>query len=154
MGSPLVVEIGCQARILENLPMNSWDINNLDLEPHAPQILSSTNDARAIALAIAAGETLQDHQVHERAWVSLLSGEVEISTPEGERLRGATGLLVEFQPGERHAVRALSDARLLLLLTPWPGARHPGSMPLPDKEHAREYAAERRHQAEAPGTTQ
>ena len=35
--------------------MNSWNINDLPLKPHAPQILSSTNDARAIALhAVAA----------------------------------------------------------------------------------------------------
>ncbi|HEV2058228.1 MAG TPA: cupin domain-containing protein [Solirubrobacteraceae bacterium] len=133
--------------------MNSWDINNLDLNPHAPQILSSTNDARAIALAIAAGEGLADHQVHERAWVTVLSGEVEITTAD-ERCAGAPGLVVEFEPGERHGVRALSDARLLLLLTPWPGAGHPGAMPLQDKEHARERAAEHRHRSEASGTNQ
>jgi hypothetical protein len=45
--------------------MKSWNVNDLELKAHAPQILSSTKDARAIALAIAAGESLQDHQVHE-----------------------------------------------------------------------------------------
>jgi quercetin dioxygenase-like cupin family protein len=133
--------------------MNSWDLNRLDLPPHAPQILSSTDDARAIALAIPAGESLQDHQVHERAWVAILSGEVEISTSAGDRIAGAPGLVVEFAPGERHAVRALSDARLLLLLTPWPGAGHPGAMSLDDKAHAREHAAEHRHAPDGPGAT-
>lgn len=124
--------------------MNSWEVHRMELKPHAPQILSSTSDARAIALAIPAGESLDEHQVHERAWVSVLSGEAEITTPAGERLSGEAGLVVEFDPNERHAVRAVSDTRLLLLLTPWPGEGHPGPMSLEDKSHARERAAEHR----------
>ena len=135
--------------------MNSWNVNELELKAHAPQILSSTKDARAIALVIPAGESLQDHQVHERAWVSILSGEAEVTTTAGERIAGTPGLLVEFDPGERHAVRAVSDTRLLLLLTPWPGAGHPGPMSLPDKadavEHAAEHAAEQRDRSDASG---
>ncbi len=134
--------------------MNSWNVNDLELKPHAPQILSSTKDARAIALAIPAGESLKDHQVHERAWVSIISGEAEITTTAGERVAATPGLLVEFDPGERHAVQAISDTRLLLLLTPWPGAGHPGPMSLDDKQravvHAAEHAAERRDQSETP----
>jgi quercetin dioxygenase-like cupin family protein len=122
--------------------MNDWNINDLKLEPHAPEILSSTPDARAIALAVPAGEGLQDHQVHERAWVTILSGEAEITTPAGERVMGTPGLLVEFDPGERHAVQAVSDTRLLLLLTPWPGAGHPGAMSLEDKKRVVADAAE------------
>lgn len=124
--------------------MNSWNVNNLGLEPHAPRILSSSGDARAIALAIPAGESLADHQVHERAWVAVLGGEVEITTTTGEPITGQSGLVVEFDPAERHAIRAVSDARLLLLLTPWPGIGHPGPMPLEAKAHAREQAAAHR----------
>jgi hypothetical protein len=40
-----------------------------------------------------------------------------------ERL-GAQGL-VHFKPAERHEVEAVSDARLLLCLAPWPGPGHP-----------------------------
>jgi quercetin dioxygenase-like cupin family protein len=126
--------------------MKSWDVNSLGLQPHAPQILSTTDDARAIALVIPAGESMDDHQVHERAWVTVVSGEIEITTTAGGRVAGAAGLVVEFDPGERHAVRAVSEARLLLLLTPWPGAGHPGPMSLDDKSHAREHAAEHREQ--------
>lgn len=124
--------------------MNSWTITEQRLRPHAPEILASTEDARAIALMIPAGESFDDHQVHERAWVVVLAGEVEITTSAGERVRGSAGLLVEFAPNERHAVHARSDARLLLLLTPWPGVDHPGAMTLEQKASARHDAAEHR----------
>lgn len=105
--------------------MNSWDVSKMDLKPHAPQVLSTSPDARAIAIALPAGESFKDHQVRERAWVSVMAGEVEITTTAGERVPGAPGVLVEFNPGERHAVHALSDTRLLLILTPWPRAAAP-----------------------------
>jgi quercetin dioxygenase-like cupin family protein len=107
--------------------VNVWDVRSRQLRPHAPEVLSSTDDARAIVLEIPAGEELGDHQVHERAWVTVLDGEVEITTAGGESASGGAGLVVEFAPGERHAVRARQTARLLLLLTPWPGQGHPSA---------------------------
>lgn len=124
--------------------MRSWDLRAVDLRPHAPEILSSTDEARAVALEIPAGESLEDHQVHERAWVTVIDGEVEITTTGGATVAGGSGLMVEFAPGERHAVRALTTARLLLLLTPWPGDGHPGTMPLSDRATVRQRAAEHR----------
>ena len=124
--------------------MRSWDLKGLPLRPHSPEILASGDEARAVVLEIPAGESLQDHQVHERAWVNVIDGEVEITTSDGERVAGAGGLMVEFAPGERHAVRALTAARLLLLLTPWPGDGHPGTMPLSEKATVRQRAAEHR----------
>ncbi|MGI8712233.1 MAG: cupin domain-containing protein [Solirubrobacteraceae bacterium] len=123
--------------------MNSWDIRGLDVRPHSPEVLSSSDDARAIVLEIPAGESMQDH-LHERAWVTVIDGEVEISTPGGEKVVGGCGLVVEFAPGERHAVLARSTARLLLLLTPWPGQGHPGAMALGNKAGATDRVAERR----------
>jgi quercetin dioxygenase-like cupin family protein len=124
--------------------VNSWDIRGLGLRPHSPKILATTDDARAIVLEIPAGESLSDHQVHERAWVTVIDGEVEITTTDGEAITGGPGLMVQFAPSERHAVLARSTARLLLLLTPWPGLGHPG--PVTDEERAevRQRAAEHR----------
>jgi quercetin dioxygenase-like cupin family protein len=124
--------------------VRSWDLRAADLRPHSPKILSSSDEARAVVLEIPAGESLQDHQVHERAWVSVIDGEVEITTTDGERVAGGSGLVVEFAPGERHAVLARTTARLLLLLAPWPGDGHPGTMPLSDKATVRQRAAEHR----------
>ncbi len=124
--------------------MNSWTITSLDLKPHSPEILASNEEARAIALMIPAGESFDDHQVHERAWMIVLDGEVEITTPASGSVTGGAGLLVEFAPHERHAVSARTDARLLLLLTPWPGVGHPGALTLDQKANARHDAAAHR----------
>ena len=80
--------------------MKSWNLKALDLKPRLPEILSSTSEARAIALDLRAGESLPDHQVHERAWVVIVDGEVEVTSAGGERMSGGAGLLVEFAPTE------------------------------------------------------
>lgn len=123
--------------------MNHWDLKALELEPRLPEILSSGDSARAIALDLAEGESLSDHEVHERAWVVVLDGTVEVSTSAGESASGGAGLLVELAPGERHEVRAATKARLLLLLTPWPGNGHPGALSMREKLYARRHAAKR-----------
>lgn len=122
--------------------MQSWDLRALETEPHQPQILASAEDARTVLLSLPAGEELQEHEVHERARVVVVDGEVEVATAAGERAPAAPGHLFEFDPGERHTVVARSDARLLLLLTPWPGDGHPGAMTLEQKAEVRERAAE------------
>jgi quercetin dioxygenase-like cupin family protein len=106
--------------------MQHWDLRSLDVEPHQPKILQSARgEGRAIAINLPGGERLQDHEVHERAYVIVVDGEVEI---EGdETIRGGPGTLAVFDPRERHEVRAVSDARVLLVLAPWPGAGHPGA---------------------------
>lgn len=123
--------------------MKSWDLSELELKPRLPEILSSSSDARAIVLDLAAGESLDEHEVHERAFVIVLAGEVEVGTGSGATANGGPGLLVEFEPRERHRVAASSDARLLLLLTPWPGDGHPGAMEIREKLYTRRHAAKR-----------
>jgi hypothetical protein len=121
--------------------VQTWDLKSLALKPRLPEILSSSSEARAIVLDLAEGESLSEHEVHERAWMIVLDGQTEVSTAAGEKVKGGPALLVEFAPSERHEVTALSDARLLLLLTPWPGAGHPGGMTIREKLYARRHAA-------------
>ena len=104
--------------------METWDIRTLVIEPHKPQILRSDEETRAIAIHLPAGEELQEHQVHERAYLIVADGEIEVSQ-DGQTVTGGHGLLSHFEPGERRAVRALTDARLVLVLSPWPGVGHP-----------------------------
>jgi quercetin dioxygenase-like cupin family protein len=105
--------------------MESWDISKLDVEPHLPQVLASDEEGRLIAITLPAGERLQEHQVHERAWLMVVSGTIEIDDADGGSVSGGPGLLAAFDPNERHEVRATEDSRLLLVLSPWPGVGHP-----------------------------
>ena len=105
--------------------METWDLSRLGIEPHRPKVLSSDGEGRAIAINLPSGEQLQEHQVHERAWLVVIDGAVEVSEPGGESVSAKAGLLAEFDPAERHEVRATQDARLLLILSPWPGVGHP-----------------------------
>jgi quercetin dioxygenase-like cupin family protein len=97
-----------------------WDLRTLDVEPHRPIVLHSQSEGRSIAIRLPAGERLQEHQVHERAWLVVAAGEIEIET-RGARTRGGAGLVAIFDPQEGHEIRAISEARLLLVLAPWPG---------------------------------
>jgi quercetin dioxygenase-like cupin family protein len=120
--------------------MQNWNLKAVEAEPHLPLILASADDARTILLHLPAGEELQEHEVHERARLVVVAGEVEVTTPGGEATAASAGHLFEFDPGERRTVAARSDARLLLILTPWPGDGHPGAMSLERKAEARQRA--------------
>jgi quercetin dioxygenase-like cupin family protein len=104
--------------------MQSWDIRSLEIEPHHPQVLRSDDETRVIAVSLPGGEELQEHQVHERTYLLVAEGEIEIAQ-NGDTVRGGAGLVSHFDPGERRTVRAVSDARLVLVLSPWPGVGHP-----------------------------
>jgi quercetin dioxygenase-like cupin family protein len=121
--------------------MESWDLKTVDVEPHQPRILASADDARTILLHLPKGEELQEHEVHERARVLVADGDVDVNV-DGDSVGASTGHLFEFEPGERRTIVARSDARLLMILSPWPGKGHPGAMSLEEKSEAREKAAE------------
>ena len=74
--------------------METWDVRALAIEPHQPQVLRSDAETRAIALVLPAGEELQEHQVHEHAYLIVLEGTIELSGG-GRTERGGPG----FQNG-------------------------------------------------------
>ena len=103
--------------------METWDLRTVAVEPHRPEILhSARGEARSILVALGAGDELGEHQVHERAYVVVVDGEMDLAGTTG-----GPGLAAVFEPGERHAARAITDARLLIVLAPWPGDGHPGA---------------------------
>jgi quercetin dioxygenase-like cupin family protein len=106
--------------------VESWDINSLDVQPQKPVVLDSESEGRAIVIQLRSGEKLTEHQVHERAWLVVTDGEIQIDA-NGESVSGGPGFLSVFDPNERREVSAKSDTRLLLVLSPWPGKGHPSA---------------------------
>ena len=88
-----------------------------------PRVLFSSPECRVVVIDLASGEEIGDHRVRERAVVEVVTGSVSIES-SGEVAECDAGTLVTFDPGEEHRVRALSDARLLLVLAPWPASEH------------------------------
>ena len=104
--------------------METWEVRSLEIEAHHPVVLRSDDETRAIGIQLPAGEELQEHQVHERSYLIVVDGEISISQ-DGGNVSGGAGLLAHFAPNERRTISAVTDARLILVLAPWPGKGHP-----------------------------
>jgi quercetin dioxygenase-like cupin family protein len=107
--------------------MQTWDL----LSVHAPDgtrdplVLHSDDGARAVLIVLQPGQSLGEHQVKENAWIAIVEGTVQVSAGADSVELGPGGLL-RFEPGERHAVSSSDGARILMVLTPWPGEGHYG----------------------------
>ena len=99
--------------------MESWDIRSLNLEAHHPQVLLTDSESRAIGIHLPAGEEMQEHEVHENTFLFVADGEIEIAQ-DGDTTQAGPGFLAHFGPHERRLVRARADARLVLVLAPYP----------------------------------
>jgi quercetin dioxygenase-like cupin family protein len=104
--------------------MDTWDIATLDVQPHRPEVLRSDDETRVVAINLPAGERLQEHETHERTWLVVAAGQIELEQG-GQTVSGGPGFVAHFEPHERREVRALEGSRLLLMLSPWPGDGHP-----------------------------
>jgi quercetin dioxygenase-like cupin family protein len=102
-----------------------WRLTELDAPAGTrdPLVLHTADEARAVMIRLGAGQALGDHQVKERAWVTVVEGEVRVSAGGHDELCGV-GTLLMFEPNERHSLVSDGGARILLLLAPWPGAGH------------------------------
>lgn len=109
--------------------MKTWDLAEYHVEPQKPEVIGSTEEGRAILVNLSAGDEMKEHQVKELATVIVISGEIEISTEDGQLVSGCNGTMVVFQPSERHSVRALENSRFLLLLAPWSLEEHSSVQP-------------------------
>jgi quercetin dioxygenase-like cupin family protein len=102
-----------------------WNLLELDAPDGTrdPIVLHSDDGARAVLIVLQAGQSLGEHQVKENAWITVIDGTVQI-TAGGETVDASPGVLVRFEPDERHALASNGGARILMLLAPWPGEGH------------------------------
>jgi quercetin dioxygenase-like cupin family protein len=105
--------------------VQSWRLRDIETPDgsRSPVVLHSADDGRAVLIALQAGQELGDHQVKESAFLVVLEGAVRASSG-GEEIEADEGTLLLFEPDERRSVTAPRGARILLLLSPWPGAGH------------------------------
>lgn len=99
-----------------------------------PRVLFSSPECRLIVLDLRRGEDMRDHTVRERAVVEVVSGRVSVTTAQGT-VECDAGTLMTFDPGERHSLHGLDDARLLLVLAPWPAKGHNDSAERAHDQH-------------------
>ena len=105
--------------------MQRWDLLAIEA-PHGtrdPVVVAQDDGARAVLIVLEPGQELGEHQVKENAWVAVVAGSVRV-TAGGETVDAGAGTLVRFEPAERHSLASEAGARILLLLTPWPGEGH------------------------------
>ena len=105
--------------------MQRWNLLTLEAPDGTrdPIVLHSDAGARAVLIVLSPGQSLGDHQVKENAWVTVLDGTVEV-TVEGQVSAAESGTMLRFDPDERHALRSVDGARVLMVLAPWPGEGH------------------------------
>lgn len=105
--------------------MRTWNLLEIEAPDgkRDPVVLDSTGEGRAVMIRLEPGDELGYHQVKERAWIVPVEGSVEIETA-GERVEGRPGHVFMFDPDERHAISSGEGARILLILSPWPGEGH------------------------------
>ena len=105
--------------------MQTWNLSDIETPggSRSPVVVQSEDEARAVLIGLDPGQSLGDHQVHERSWVIVLEGRVSIQSGS-DKIEAETGSLTWFEVDERHSIATEDGARILLLLAPWPGAGH------------------------------
>ena len=105
--------------------MQSWDVAEIEVPEgtRLAAVLETVDGARAIIIRLAPGEKLGDHQVRERAWLMVVEGTARIEARDGV-LEAGRGTLLTFEPGERHSVASEGGARIVMILSSWPGEGH------------------------------
>ena len=105
--------------------MQMWELSEIEAPEgtRSPAVLETVDGARAIVVRLAPGQELGDHQVRERAWLIVIDGTARIEAG-GNAVDAGTATLVTFEPGERHSIASDEGARILLILSPWPGEGH------------------------------
>lgn len=105
--------------------MQSWNLREIETPggTRSPVVLRSDASARAVLIVLEPGQALGDHQMKERALVSVIDGSVRVESG-GETIQGGEGSFFSFDADERRSISTDEGARILLVFAPWPGEGH------------------------------
>jgi quercetin dioxygenase-like cupin family protein len=106
--------------------VQSWNLREIDTPrgSRSPVVLrSDPGGARAVLIALEPGQSLGDHQVKEGALVTVVDGSVRVEAG-GETIDAEAGCCFSFDVNERRSISSQKGARILLVLSPWPGEGH------------------------------
>lgn len=98
-----------------------WNVTDPDLYHPDHLVVRHMYDADHAAVVwfgFKSGQALKDHETSSTAIIQVLKGQVRLSTAE-ERVMSA-GQTVELAPRERHALTALTESLVQLVLVPHP----------------------------------
>ena len=105
--------------------MRSWRLPESETPDgsRSPVVLHSSDEGRVVLIGLLPGQELGDHQVKEHVFLVVVDGTARIEAG-GEKLEAGAGTMVAFDPDERRVVASDSGAKILLMLSPWPGVGH------------------------------
>jgi quercetin dioxygenase-like cupin family protein len=105
--------------------VQSWNLREIETPggTRSPVVLRSDESARAVLIVLHPGQALGDHQMKERALVSVVDGSVRVESG-GETIEGGEGSFFSFDADERRSISTDEGARILLVFAPWPGEGH------------------------------
>lgn len=98
-----------------------WDIADPSLYNTDHLVVRHMYDSNHVAVVwfgFKAGQTLNDHETTSSAIIEVMKGRIRINTATDQILEA--GQAVQLQPNERHALTALADSLVQLLLVPHP----------------------------------
>jgi len=105
--------------------VRSWRLSEIETPDgsRSPIVLHSGDEGRAVLIGLQPGQELGDHQVKEHAFLVVVEGRARI-VAGSDTLEADAGTLVAFAPDERRVDARDEGAKILLLLSPWPGEGH------------------------------
>jgi quercetin dioxygenase-like cupin family protein len=105
--------------------VQDWNLRAIETPggSRSPVVLRSDPGARAVLIALDPGQALGEHQVKEGALVAVIDGSVRVESG-GKTVEGTAGHFFFFDADERRSISSDAGARLLLVLSPWPGEGH------------------------------
>ena len=105
--------------------VQSWNLREIETPggTRSPVVLRSDESARAVLIVLDPGQALGNHQMKERALVSVVDGSVRVESG-GETIEGGEGSFFSFDADERRSISTDEGARILLVFAPWPGEGH------------------------------